>query len=129
MRGKSGTAAGAVGNNLVAVVEKLFGIELLECPPYGFNVLVVVGDIGVFKISPEADSFAHILPQILILPNALAALVDKGNDAVLFDIGLAAEAELLFNLKLNGQTVRVPARLTLDVVTLHRAVPGDKVFD
>ena len=70
----------------MTVVEKVFCIELLECPPYGLNVVIVISDIGLFEIGPEADTLAHIFPEVLILPDTLAALVDKGNDTVLLDI-------------------------------------------
>lgn len=52
----------------------------------------------------------------------------NGSMPVLFDVLLAVHAEELFHLQLDGQTVRIPARLSEDVLALHRLIAGDDVL-
>ena len=54
---------------------------------------------------------------------------DEGLEAVRLDLILAVDAELLLNLKLNGQTVCIPTRLTKDALALHSLVTGYHILD
>ena len=129
MAGQGRAAARAVGDDLEALVEQAAVKNLLESPPFGFNIGVVVGDVRIVHVRPEADGVRKVLPHLLVFPDALLALFQKRLDAVLFDLLLAADAELLFHLDLHGQAVRVPARLARDIVPLHRAVTRNEVLD
>ena len=129
MAGERGAAARAVGHDLVALVEQALLVDLLEAPPLGLDVVVVVGDIGVLHVRPVADALAHLLPLGLVLPDGLLALLDERLDAVLLDLRLAIEAEHLLDLQLDRQAVGVPAGLAQHVVALHRAVARDDVLD
>ena len=127
--GQRGSAARAVGNDLKALVEQILLPNLLQRPPFGLDIIVVVGNVGVLHIRPEADSAGEILPHALVFPNAFLTLGDKGIDTVGFDLLLAVQAKKLLYLQFNGQTVGIPARLTGNVVSLHAAVAGDHILD
>ena len=129
VRGEGRAAARAVGHALEALVEQAAVKDLTERPPLRLDVIVVIGDVGIVHIGPEADDAGELLPHPLILPHALLAFVNEGGDAVLLDLLLAVKAELFLDLKLHGQTVGVPARLTQDVGALHRAVARDHILD
>ena len=128
VRRERGAAARAVRHDLVPLVQEALFPDLFERPPHGLDVLVVVGDVRVLHVRPVADAFGHALPFALVLPHALLALLDKGLDAVLFNILLAVHAEQFFDLQLDGQAVRIPARLAQDVAALHRLVARDDVL-
>ena len=127
--GQGGAAAGAVGDDLVALVDHtLFG-DLLQAPPHGFDVVIVIGDIGMLHIHPEAHALGHVLPQMQVLPYAFLAFLDEGLDAVLLDLGLAVQAQLLFHFQLHRQAVGIPARDAQHVFALHGLIAGDQILD
>ena len=127
--GEGGAAAGAIGNDLEALIEKALFPDGFQGPPFGFDVVIVVGNVGLLHIGPEADLAGEILPHALIFPHAFLAPVDEGGDAVALDLLFAVDAEELFDLELNGETVGVPAGLAGNVVALHHAVAGDHILD
>ena len=127
--GERGAAAGAVGHDLEALVEQAFFPDLLQAPPLGLDIVVLVGDVGVLHIRPEAHTIGHFLPLVLILPHALFALGDEGLDAVGLDLWLAVQAQQLFHLQLHGQAVRIPAGLAQDVLALHALEARNQVLD
>ena len=128
MGGERRPAAGAVGDYLVALVEEALFVDGLQRPPHGLDIVVRIGDVGVFHIRPIADRVGHLLPLALVLPDGLLALGDEGLDPVLLYLLLAVKAQQLFDLQLDGQTVGIPARLAKHVVALHGAVAGDNVL-
>ena len=119
VRGERGAAPRAVRNDLVPLVQKALFPDLFERPPHRLDILVVVGDVRVVHIRPIADALRHFFPFALVFPNAFLALFDERLDAVLFDVLLAVHAEELFHLQLDGQAVRIPARLSEDVLALR----------
>ena len=127
--GQRRAAARAVGHDLVALVEQALVRDGLQRPPDGLDVVVVVGDVGMLHVRPVADAVAHLLPLGLVLPDGFLALLDEGLDAVLLDLGLAVDAQGLFDLQLHGQAVGVPAGLAEDLVALHGLVARDQVLD
>ena len=129
VRSERGAAARAVGDDLVALVKQTLFVDLFERPPFGLDVVVLIGDVGVVHIRPVAHAVAHLLPLGLIFPDGLLALLDERLHAVLFDLFLAVKAEEFFHLKLHRQAMGIPARLAQHVVALHGAVTGDDVLD
>ena len=59
----------------------------------------------------------------------LAALRIELRDAVLLDVLLTAEPELLLDRELDRQAVAIPAGLPRDVEALHRAVARENVLE
>ena len=127
--GQRRAAARAVGHDLVALVEQALVRDGLQRPPDGLDVVVVVGDVGMLHVRPVADAVAHLLPLGLVLPDGLLALLDEGLDAVAFDLGLAVDAQGLFDLQLHGQAVGVPAGLARDLEALHGLIARDQILD
>ena len=127
--GKRGAAAGAVGHDLEALVEQALFPDLLEAPPFGLDIVILVGDVGVLHIRPEGHAVGHFLPLVLVLPHALFALGDEGLDAVGLDLRLAVQAQQLFHLQLHRQAVGVPAGLAQHVLALHALEARNQVLD
>ena len=112
----------------MALVQKALFIYGLERPPFGFYIIIVIGNVGVFHIGPVAHAVAHLLPFCLVFPNGFLALGDERLHAVGFYLLFAVKPQHFFNLQLNRQPVRIPAGLAQHVVTLHGAVAGDNVL-
>ena len=127
--GERGAAARAVRHDLVPLVEQTLFVDLLEAPPLGFDVVILVGDIRVLHIRPITDALAHLLPLGLVFPDGLLALLDERLDAVFLDLRLAVQAEHLLDLQLHRQAVGIPAGLAQHVVALHRAIARDDILD
>ena len=126
--GEGGAAAGAVGDYLVALVEKALFVYGLQRPPLRLYIVVVIGDVWVIHIRPEAHAVGHYLPLALVLPYGFLALLDEGDNAVLLYLLFSVEAQLFFHLQLNGKAVGIPPGLTQHVVTPHGLVAGDYIL-
>ena len=129
MRGERRAAARAVRDDLVPLIEQPLFPDLLQCPPLGLDKVVLVRDVGVFHIRPEPDDIGELLPHRLIRPDRFTALLDERLDAVVLDLLLAIDADCLLDLKLDGQTVRVPPRLAKHLAPLHRLVARQHILD
>ena len=89
----------------------------------------MIGNIGVLHVCPESDSRGELLPHALVFPYAFLTFLNKRLKTVLLDLFFSVKTELLFNLKLNGKSVSIPACFTQNVIALHRAVTGDHILD
>ncbi|MPN06937.1 hypothetical protein SDC9_154194 [bioreactor metagenome] len=122
-------AARAIGNDLVPLVEQTLLVDGLQRPPDALDVVILIGDVGVFHIRPETDAVGHGFPFGLVFPDRLFAFLDERLDAVGFNLLLAVEAELLFHFDLHGQAMGIPAGLAQHVVALHGLVARNDVLD
>ena len=124
-----GTAAGAVGGNLMTQVEHALVINGLQAPPFTLDIVIMVGNIGVLHIHPVAYLIAHLFPLMEVLPHALLALADEGLNAVLLNLGLAVQTQQLFHFQLHRQAVSIPAGLSGDALALHGPEPGEQILN
>ena len=86
------------------------------------------GDVRRIEIDPETDSLAHLLPLADVLEHRVDALAAERLDPVVLDRLAAADAELLFDLDLDRETVGVPAGAPGYVVTAHRPVAQEHIL-
>ena len=113
----------------VTLVKKVLLVELLEQPPKGFDIFVVVGDVGVFHIHPIAHPVAQVGPLAGVHHYVFAAfLVVLLNADALSDVFLR-DAKLFFYAKFNGESVCVPTGFTFHLVALHRLEATESVLD
>ena len=113
----------------MTLVEQTLFVDLLQAPPFGFDIVILVGDVRMLHVSPVADALAHFFPLGLILPDRLFAFLDERFDAVFLNLRLAVQTQHLLDFQLDRQTMGIPARLAQNVVTLHRAIARDDVLD
>ena len=126
---ESGTCGGRIGLNGVAFVEQPLFIELSEQPPDGFDVGVVVGDVGVLHIYPVAHLTAEFRPLLGIfhhVATAVRIVVSDGN--VLSDV-FFRDVQFFFHAKFDGQSVRVPSCFSFHLKTLHGFVAAESIFE
>ena len=129
MAGQRGSAARAVRYDLEALVQELLLEDLLQCPPLGLDVVIVVGNVRVLHVCPEADLVGEVLPHALILPDVFLTVIDKRRDTVVLDLILTVDADLLLDLELDRKTVSIPAGLTWYHRTLHRVESRNHVLE
>ena len=127
--GQGRAAAGAVGHDLVALIQQALLMDLLQAPPFALDVVVVVGDVGMLHVRPVADLVAHLLPLMQVFPDALLAFGDEGLDAVFLDLGLAVQAQALLDLQLHRQAVGIPSGDAQGALPLHGLIPGEQILD
>ena len=129
VRGERRAAARAVRDDLVPLIEEPLLPDLLERPPLGLDEVVLVRDVGMLHVRPEADDIGELLPHRLVCPDGFAALLDERLDAVVLDLLLAVDADRLLDLELDGQPMRVPARLAKHLAPLHRLIARQHILD
>ena len=129
VRGQCCTTARAVGNYFVAFVQQAFVPDLFQCPPFGFDIFVMICYIRIIHISPEANTVRYITPFIFIFPYGFLTFCDEGFYAVTFDLIFTIQTQLFFNFQFYGQTVCIPAGFSQNLVALHCFVTRDQVFD
>jgi hypothetical protein len=121
-------AARAVRQHAVARHEQALLVQPLQQPPHRLDVLVAVRDVGVVVVEPVGHPVRQVLPLGLVLEDTRAGARVELGDAVGLDGLLAVEPELLLDLDLDRQTVRVPARDPRHVPALRRAEAADQVL-
>ena len=123
------SAARAVRQNLVPAIEQILVEERLERPPHALDVVVRERDVRMVVVEPVPDARAEPLPLVAIREHALAAAPIELDHAERLDLLLAADAELLLDLDLDRQAVRVPAGLSRHAKSLHRAIAAEQILD
>src|SRR3989344_3685771 len=122
-------AARTPRHDLIILVQPPVLRSLREEMPEHFHVRTVEGEVCLRLIDPIADAFGELGPQLDIREHTFAALLIKGSDTILLDIGLARETELLLNLKLDRETVRIPTSAPIHPVATHRLVARNRILE
>ncbi len=120
---------GAEGQNIVPFVDISFLIEGLEDPPDRLHVVGVHGAVAILPVDPTAHPVDGVLPLLGIPQHDGAALLVEVVHSEVDDGAVAADAQLLLHLVLDGQAVAVPAEGAVHPPPLHRLVAGDGVLD
>ena len=113
----------------MALVDEILIPHLLQSPPFGLDVVIVVSNVRILHVSPETYAVAHVLPLVLVCPNGFLTLLDEGLNAVSFDLGLAVDAQSLLDFKFNREAVCIPACLEDDCLALHCMISRDNVLN
>ena len=129
VRGQRRAAARAVRDDLEALVQKTLVPDRFERPPLRLDVVVVIGHVRILHVRPEADLSREFLPHGLVGPDGFLALLDERLDAKRFDPVFSFNADLFLDFQFHGQTVRVPAGLSRDLLAFHRMVTRNDVLD
>ena len=134
MRGESGSGSGRIGLDSIALIEQSLIIKLLEQPPKGLDVFVVVSDIGMVKVNEIAHLFGQFAPFGRKLHHILTTFVvivlhrDILAGSVVVDISLC-DAQFLFHTKFHRESVGVPTSLSVHLETFHRLVAVESILD
>ena len=126
---KPRACGGRIRLNSVALIEQSFLVKLRQEPPKRFDVRVLVGDVRVFHVHPVTHLVAEVGPLFREHHHVFAAagvvVLDRDGASDVF----LRDAQFLFHSEFHGQTVRVPARLTVHLEALHRFVTAEHVLD
>ena len=129
MVGKRGLVAGAVGHDLIALVEQVLFPEVLEDPPDQLDIFVGVGHVGIFEVHPVGDAIGELAPVADIFEGGLAAFLVELGDAHFLDLMLVGEAVLLLDLDLDREAVGIPAAAARDVEAAHDLVAREHILE
>ena len=128
MRRQARTCRRRIRLNGVALVQITLLIEFLQQIPQRLNILIIIGDIRVIEVHPIAHLLRQIRPFLGVLHHLLAASgVVLVHANLLTDI-LFGNPKHLLHAQLHGQTMRIPARLALHLIPLHRLVAAEGIF-
>ena len=127
--GERRLAPRAVGKNLVPVVQQTALPECGQRPPDALDVLGRVGDVGVAVVEPVPDALRSAAPTRSDTSTRCSRhSAIESLDAQRFDLRLGRDPELLLDLDLDRQPVRVPARLPRHVEPAHGPVPAEQIL-
>ena len=129
VRCESCSAARAVWQDLVSFVNESFIESVLDDPPAGFDIVILICDVWVFHVSKISHLLGHVGPHLSVLEYRFTALLVELLYAVLLNVLLAAETKLFFNFDLYRQTVSIPAALALYLETLHGLVSVNGILE
>lgn len=85
--------------------------------------------VVVVEINPSAQAFDGGAPFLPIPHDNTTAFTVVCLETHLHNSGLACDTKLLVDFVLNGETVRVPAEPSRNVVALHGPIPRNDVLD
>ena len=119
VRSQARSAARAVREYFVTLIDQPRLEELGQDPPDGFDVVVIQRNVGVIHVDEVAHAMRHVAPHGFVREHGFLALFVEFFNAVFLDVLLAGESQLLFHFDLHGQAVGVPAGFPADPVALH----------
>ena len=128
VRRKRRSATGAIGHDFMTLIQQAFLMNFFERPPFGLDIIVVIGNVRVVHIAPVPYRVGHFFPFRRVLPNGLFTLLDKRFYTVAFNTRLTFQTQLFLYFKLYGKTVRIPPRLSQNVVAFHGLITGHDIF-
>jgi hypothetical protein len=124
-----GAVPRAVRDDLEAFVEQVLVPQPAQRPPDRLDVVGVQRPVGLLEVDPVADPLGQPVPVLEELEYALAALAVELRDAVLLDLRLVLDPELLLDGDLHRQAVAVPAALAVAVEAAHRLKAREDVLE
>ena len=113
----------------ISLVEKALVIELLEEPPEGFDITVVISDIRIIEIDPVTHLASQVGPLLRIFHNLLAASCIVVVHRNLLANVLLGDAKHLLDAQLNRKSVSIPSGLALHLEALHRLETAEYILD
>ena len=127
--GQRRLVARAVRRDAVVLDEQALVEDGLERPPDALDVARGHGQVGLVEVHPVAHALGHRGERRDVAQRGLLARRVELRDAVLLDVALAREAELLLHRELDREAVAVPAGATRDAVAPHRLEPREEVLE
>src|SRR5690606_6055594 len=93
-------------HDLVSLVQQPPVEQLFQRPPHALDITLVIGDVGILEVNPEADPVGELLPLALVPEDGIDASSVKALDPVFFDGGLSSvdDSEFLAYLDFDRQT-------------------------
>ena len=128
MVGKYSGAPRAVWQDVEAFVDKPLVPKLLYDPPDGLHVVRVHGLVVVVKIDPSSHTGHGLAPFAGVAEHDLAAVLVELCNAVVLDLLLAGDLELLLHLVFNRKSVAVPSEAAVNQLSLHGHIAWINIF-
>src|SRR5919198_556649 len=113
----------------MAEIEPAPRLALLEETPDVLDVRVGVGVVAVLPVHPHPEPAGLLRHQLAVPRDALLAPLGKLGEPVLLDLALRPDAQLLLDLDLDPQPLRVVAVLVAKLVTAQRVVALEDVLE
>ena len=124
----AGATARAPRHDVVAAIQPAALVAGLDHPPDRVVDLVRHREVRVAPVHPLPQAAALLTHDPRELQHAVLAALDKAGDAVLLDVALGAEAELLLDFDLHPQPLAIEAVLPALVVAGHRLVALEQIL-
>ena len=127
---KRSLAVSTVGGDTVITVNESLVIALLKRPHDAFHKGRIHRFVGTIIINPACHLLNVFFPRFIVAGNQFETfLVEYIYTKFIFNIVLVVNAEVLFHLIFNRETMTVPSPDTRYFESSHRPVSGNQVFD
>ena len=126
---KRSTAARAVRNDLESFVQQAFFPDGFQCPPFRLDIVIIIGNIRIFHVSPETNRSGEIFPHAFVFPYTLFTFINERNQSIFFDLIFSVQTEHFFYFQLNRQTVCIPSGFTRNHFAFHGLISRNHIFD
>ena len=113
----------------MSLVEQALLPDLLQRPPFRFNEIIFIRNVGMFHVGPESHHIRKFLPHPLILPNRLPAFLDKRFDPIGLNLLFSVDTDGLLHFELHRQAVGIPACLTQHLFPFHGLIAGQHILN
>ena len=123
------SAARAIWHHLISLVEQVLFPEILQDPPYGFDVVILVSDVSTFQVHPVPYAVCQSLPFLDVCKSGFTAKRVEFLDAVRFDLLFIGETKFLFHLDLNRQAVGIPPAAARNMISTHGLIAREDILE
>ncbi|EPY28156.1 hypothetical protein STCU_05273 [Strigomonas culicis] len=122
-------AAGRVRHHLEPTVDVVLRVELGEDPPDRLHIVELHRLVVVIEVDPATGALHRLAPLVGVPHDNLLALVIVVANPILEHVVGRLDTELLVDLKLDWQTVTVPAKAAHNVVACLVGKARDDILD
>ncbi|MBA7574720.1 hypothetical protein ES708_16535 [subsurface metagenome] len=102
---------------------------MLQQVPEGFDILIIIGYIGVIHVDPVSHAVGQLFPFPGIFHDRLPAGFIIFRNGYLFPYIFLRNFQFLFNGKLNGKSVCIPAGLAVNPETFLCFVTAENILN
>ncbi len=129
VRTQSGASGGRVGLNGISLIKQALVVELLEQPPQGLDITILIGDVGVVHVHPVTHAMGEVFPLMCVFHHLATASGVIVIDTDFLAYVLLGDAECFLHSEFHGQPVRVPPGFAQHLLSQHGVVAAHDVLD
>ena len=79
--------------DLKSFIKQAFIPDCLECPPFGFNIIIMVSYIRIIHICPETNGTGEIFPHTFVFPYGFFTFADERIQTIFFNLFFSVQTK------------------------------------
>jgi hypothetical protein len=126
--GQNSHTSVGIRHDFASSVNQILVEDLSEDPPNGLHETLVHGPVGILDVNPSSKSLDNALPLSRILKHNRPAFLIVNVNSKIENLLSIFDIKLLINLKLNWESVTIPAEPLGNMIPIHRSIPNNYIF-